>query len=59
VLIPQTGHVYAGFTVIFYSDEWLLPIESMPNWAVADLVQPIRYFVWIIRMVVLKETHLF
>jgi ABC-2 type transport system permease protein len=45
-----------GFYSDFYSNEWIVhPIESMPNWAQqVTLFNPIRYFVEIIRMVMLK-----
>jgi ABC-2 type transport system permease protein len=51
----------AMFIAWFYSDFFLMsglftPIESMPNWAQqVTLFNPIRYFVEIIRMVMLKE----
>jgi ABC-2 type transport system permease protein len=50
----------AMFIAWFYSDFILMsglftPIESMPNWAQqVTLFNPIRYFVEIIRMVMLK-----
>ena len=44
------------FTVIFILMSGLFtPIESMPNWAQkVTLLNPIRYFVEVIRMVMLK-----
>jgi ABC-2 type transport system permease protein len=47
------------FTVIFILMSGLFTLSSMPNWAQqVTLFNPIRYFVEIIRMVMLKS-HLF
>jgi hypothetical protein len=44
-----------GSLPYLYFNEWIVHYRNMPNWAQQIAVQSIRYFVEIIRMVMLKD----